>query len=505
MPSYKTPGVYVEEVQSLPPSVAPVATAIPVFIGYTEKRPSDQIEAVRISNFLDFQGLFGEAYSEGVTATYLEDSDNFSFDLSSTEIPAYYLYYQLRMYFLNGGSSCYIISTGTYSDQSTTIRDDLFAGLRATEQVDEPTLILIPDIILLANSDDLAPYYEVYNEALAICAKLQDRFTVIDLHQGDAEQSLLQGGGVIDIFRNQGIGTQNLSYGAAYYPWLQSSIPVAVAEEGVSINGISVTYTDSDGNENTVDQGLYPLRLRYELSDTGLDLLLDQPGNFPGDKADFYRLLSLFEIDNGRYNRIKSLVSTIYVKLPPSGAIAGLYAQTDRTRGVFKSPANQSLRGVIRPLAILSVEQTDELNEHTSGKSINVIRPISGRGAAMVMGGRTLLGNSNEWRYISVRRFFLFAEESIKKAVESFVFEPNTPDTWNLLQGMISNFLTQQWTLGALAGATPEQAFYVNIGLGQTMSPQDVLEGRLVVEIGMAVVRPAEFIILRFMHQLQQA
>ncbi|RZI87053.1 MAG: phage tail sheath family protein, partial [Microbacterium sp.] len=106
---------------------------------------------------------------------------------------------------------------------------------------------------------------------------------------------------------------------------------------------------------------------------------------------------------------------------------------------------------------------------------------------------------------INVRRFFLFAEESIKKATEQFTFEPNDANTWVKLQAMIENFLTTQWRAGALQGIKPEHAFYVSIGLGKTMTALDILEGRLIVEIGLAVVRPAEFIVLNFSHKMAES
>src|SRR6185312_9364810 len=118
---------------------------------------------------------------------------------------------------------------------------------------------------------------------------------------------------------------------------------------------------------------------------------------------------------------------------------------------------------------------------------------------------RTVDGNSNEWRYVSVRRFFIMVEESAKKATMPFVFEPNDANTWTKVRAMLENYLTLLWRQQALAGAKPEQAFYVKCGLGQTMTAQDVLNGTMIVEIGMAAVRPAEFIILRFSHLLQQS
>ena len=190
--------------------------------------------------------------------------------------------------------------------------------------------------------------------------------------------------------------------------------------------------------------------------------------------------------------------------LPPSGAVAGVYAATDRSRGVWKSPANLSLRAVIAPAYKMTDQEQSTLNVHDTGKSINAIRAFTGKGI-LVWGARTLAGNDNEWRYINVRRFFIFVEESTKKATEPFVFEPNDANTWIRVRAMIENFLTLQWRQGALAGATTKDAFYVKVGLGETMTALDILEGRLIVEIGMAAVRPAEFIILRFSHKMQES
>jgi len=123
----------------------------------------------------------------------------------------------------------------------------------------------------------------------------------------------------------------------------------------------------------------------------------------------------------------------------------------------------------------------------------------------LVWGARTLAGNDNEWRYVSVRRFFNMVEESVKKATAQFVFEPNDANTWVKVRAMIENFLILQWRAGALAGAKPDEAFYVRVGLGQTMTADDILNGYMHIEIGMAVVRPAEFIVLKFSHKLQQS
>lgn len=217
------------------------------------------------------------------------------------------------------------------------------------------------------------------------------------------------------------------------------------------------------------------------------------------------------ETDNGltkvfpTYKNIISGIQNTPTIVPPCGAVAGIYALTDRTRGVWKAPANASVLGIIGPDTSFRLTELDALNvDVTAGKSVNAIRSFTGKGT-LVFGARTLAGNDNEWRYVSVRRFFNMVEESCKKSTEPFVFEPNDANTWVKIQGMIENFLTTLWRQGALQGAKPEHAFYVAVGLGKTMTSLDILEGRLIVEIGMAVVRPAEFIILRFTHKLAES
>lgn len=213
---------------------------------------------------------------------------------------------------------------------------------------------------------------------------------------------------------------------------------------------------------------------------------------------------SIKDNENVLYNQIKAKISQLPLVLPPSSTMAGIYTRVDNNNGVWTSPANVGLNYVIKPTYMVDNEQQEDMNVTSTGKSVNAIRTFTGRGT-LVWGARTMAGNDNEWRYISVRRFFNFVEESIQKASEPFVFEPNDANTWVKLRAMIENFLNLQWRAGALTGAKPEQAFYVRVGLGQTMTAQDILEGRMIIEIGLAAVRPAEFIVLKFSHKMQEA
>lgn len=205
------------------------------------------------------------------------------------------------------------------------------------------------------------------------------------------------------------------------------------------------------------------------------------------------------------YKTIVNEIQTAGGKLPPSGAIAGIYAQVDNNIGVWKAPANVSLAATNKPWVKIDDKQQEDLNvDVNAGKSVNAIRAFSGKGS-LVWGARTLAGNDNEWRYVSVRRTFIMVEQSVKMSTFWAVFESNTSITWIKVKAMIVNYLTNLWKQGALAGSSPEEAFFVNIGLGVTMTPVDILEGRMNVEIGMAVVRPAEFIILKFSHKMQES
>ncbi len=242
-----------------------------------------------------------------------------------------------------------------------------------------------------------------------------------------------------------------------------------------------------------------------DLVDTAATTISNAQGIDTNGLLDGQTLAAAADLDNETYNRILTELGNLPLELPPSSAIAGVYARVDSSRGVWKAPANVGLSYVIEPSVQVSHDDQQGLNvDVVAGKSINAIRTFTGKGV-LVWGARTLAGNDNEWRYVPVRRFFNMVEESVKKATEQFVFEPNDANTWVRIKAMISNFLTAQWRAGALAGPTPESAFYVNIGLGETMTGQDILEGNMIVEIGMAAVRPAEFIVLRFSHKMQEA
>ncbi len=186
------------------------------------------------------------------------------------------------------------------------------------------------------------------------------------------------------------------------------------------------------------------------------------------------------------------------VYLPPSGAMAGIYGRTDNTRGVHKAPANETVRGCTG----LSVKYNEAEQAKLNPKGINLIRALPGQGIR-VWGARTCSSDGN-WKYINVRRLFIFIEESIRASTGWAVFEPNDEMLWSRVEGTIRVFLTTQWRNGALAGSTADEAFFINIGKS-TMTEDDILNGRLICVIGVAPVRPAEFVIFRITQKMESA
>jgi phage tail sheath protein FI len=470
MAEYKSPGVYIEEIPKLPPSIASVDTAIPAFIGYTEKaREKTDGDLVgkgkRISSMLEYVQYFGMADPElGLVVTI--SSSGGKTEIQGKVDPAkrsrFLMYYSMQMFFANGGGPCYIVSVGDYQSTGGVILVSVLKdGLKVIEKIDEITLIVFPDSMNLETGVD---YYDLHTDAIKQANKLQDRFVVMDVFHNPENGNDWKKD--IDYLRDTLSGTTNdFKYAAVYFPMIRTTVDFQY----------KIRDSDNDDDAKVIVEG----------------------------SADGGTLAELKASNNTQYFQSKSAINNIEMVLPASSAVVGVYAQVDSSRGVWKAPANVNISYAVGPLYPVSHEDQTTLNvDSKAGKSINVIRTFPGRGPAIIWGSRTLAGNDNEWRYVPVRRFFNMVEESTKNATEQFVFEPNDLNTWTRVKSMVINYLTQQWKAGALQGTTTREAFYVHVGLGETMTYQDILEGKMIVEIGMAVVRPAEFIILRFMHKM---
>lgn len=464
MAEYKTPGVYIEEIPKLPPSIASVETAIPAFIGYTQKaqlkEPGDLLlKPRRITSMLEYEQYFGGPLPETSLQVTIDTTQPNKIDVQGKVLTPtrYLMYYSLQMFFVNGGGECYIVPVGDYSGAGVIDLETLRDGLTEVAKVNEVTLILFPDAMNMTSAGN---YYALHKEAMDQAAELKDRFVVMDVWVNPADVAF----DAIQTFRDFDFGeVDTRKYAAIYYPRILT-------------------------------------RLDYQYSDeTTVTIVGKGDGSLSGTLAE------LKTKNNAYYFMAKGAITDITMLLPASSAVVGKYAQVDDTRGVWKAPANVGIDYAVGPEIIISHKAQESLNvDVVSGKSINVIRSFPGRGPAIIWGARTLAGNDNEWRYISVRRFFNMVEESTKNSTEQFVFEPNDRNTWIRVKSMIENYLTQQWKAGALMGTTTREAYFVKVGLNETMTELDVWEGRMIVEIGLAVVRPAEFIILRFMHKMLQ-
>ena len=477
----KYPGVYIDEASRFSTSVVPVETSIPVFIGYTEQDThlvahDRHLIPTRITSRPEYERCFGRAQREtNIVVTIDETRDAAGHVLirnvaaafktgGATSMPlrsAHILSYAMELFYANGGGACYVVSAGLHSAGPGIIRlNDLTDGLNAAATQNEPTLIVIPE----AQGLSIGEFATLLDAALKQCGERQDRFVIMDIHgdgasPGDPHANLHN---IIETFRERGIGAEHLRYGAAYAPNIETTIDFAFDEAATAI--VSVT---NGLVQTTAPRNLAELKL----------------------------------IDITRYELALGAIRTIPCVLPPCAAIAGVYASVDTTRGVWKTPANVALNLATKPAIQYGATLLNEMNSSATGKSVNAIQQFPARGT-LVWGARTLDSNSTDWRYVNVRRFMTFVETSVRLAIDAFVFEPNDAPTWAAVQAMIENFLQVLWRQGALMGNKSELAYFVRVGLGKTMTAQDVMEGRLNVVIGVAAARPAEFVVLTFSHKM---
>lgn len=518
MGQYKTPGVYIVEKNAFPNSVVEVATAVPAFIGYTaqasNKGKSLLNKAWRISSMSEFINFFGgpseskfnineikpvkvdtkpedDAPAEATPAVTVEadfssNGTEYTLDQVGTR---FFLYHSMMLFFKNGGGACYVVSVGNYNNGIE--NGKLNAGIKVLLKEQEPTMVVIPDAMSLKEGDCIS----LQQATLDHCGRvMKNRFAILDVHDGDKEA---QDSSCIENFRNH-LGTNNLDYAAAYYPWLNTTI--------VQLNELSFSNV---ANLSVLQSALKAELVQMKLDDNKskeISAKIDEVTITPKTKdmstdEDLHKILS---VACPLYNNIMTAIRSKVNLLPPSAGMAGIYSAVDDSRGVWKAPANVSMNAVVSPAVEITHAEQEDLNVTTAGKSINAIRTFIGEGT-LVWGARTLDGNSLDWRYINVRRTMIMLEESIKLATKAYVFEPNVKNTWVTIKSMISNFLTGIWKRGGLAGASPEDAFGVFVGLGETMTPEDILEGRLNVTVLVAISRPAEFIEITFQQQVQKS
>jgi phage tail sheath protein FI len=496
MPQYLSPGVYVEEVESGSKPIEGVGTAVAAFVGLAARGPANA--PTLVTNWSQFTQTFGE---------FVENS---------------YLAHAVYGYFLNGGGACYVVRVGA-------------DGAMPAAQAE-----------LASGKDKGTPAYR----AMALEAGPAGNDITIDI-QPSSETSestfklvVNQGGKAVEVFDNvtSGKGKNNVVTQVKATSKLirleevgtASAVERVPAQGSMSLSGggssVPVRVTPDDYVGNSADRtGFAGLEAVDEVTMLSVpDLMavyqqgiIDLEGvqavqlamiahaELMGDRVailDAPPSLNAQQIKEWRVDKAgyDSKYATLYwpwvkvfdplsgtaIFVPPSGHVAGIWARSDDTRGVHKAPANEVIRGAISLELNITKGEHDQLNPN----GINCIRTFPGRGIR-VWGARTISSDPS-WRYLNVRRLFNFVEESIFEGTQWVVFEPNDQRLWGRVKRTINSFLLRVWRDGALFGATPDQAFFVKCD--EENNPPEVRDaGQLIVDIGIAPVKPAEFVVFR--------
>ena len=621
----KTPGVYIQEKDAFGNSVVPVATAVPAFIGYTEKTSyngkSLLNKAVKVTSLAEFLTIFGDSAPEvkytisssilpdrldalqkvvdstkkefdaandavtkaGNNATQdqkdaaaaaktanddataaltaaeadpnikaLQDaqkalaanqdpakadaleadvktaqatfdnlvnnasfcSDGYAYNIVTNTIN-YRMYSSMKFFYENGGGDCYVISIGAYDFNKKAITDttDFMNAITLLKKETDPTMLVIPDVVEISDptadpqsatylQDKYANAYSLQNEMINHCGEMMNRVAILDVPGGYSEP--LVGTTSVEQFRNSVEPTlaKSNSYAAVYYPWLHTTVyqtsEISYANVDVSTTAsyeqvnqmLTIEFTNSKGELN---KDMEKVMSAFTTDPT------NNPAQMSLEKAD-----SILQNLSKSYQLLMGAIMEDMNLIAPSAGMAGIYTTVDNQEGVWIAPANVGIQSTVTPAIKIDHAAQEDLNMPVDGKSICAIRAFTGRGN-LVWGARTLDGNSNDWRYVNVRRTMIYIEQSVKEAAKAYVFAPNDASTWVAVTSMISNFLTGLWNQGGLVGPKAADAFSVSVGLGSTMTNDDIQNGIMRVMVKVAVSHPAEFIEITFQQEMQKA
>ncbi|MHB9833295.1 phage tail sheath family protein [Paraburkholderia terrae] len=523
MPEYLHPGVYIEEIERGPRPVEGVPTSTAAFLGEAER---GSITPRLVTSYKDYQRWFGDVY----------DADKF-------------LPYTVSGFFENGGKRmfiCRVVGEGaatalmdfgdfqvraagpgawgnrvfaSISDSTTKKADGNSVGFRlvlaywsgdgvAFDPLAPENQQRVPRPVLIEDFDDL-----VVNEVSPDF--YGKRLPFIDSDKGDANQGS-ESSALGMLVRKSGVaagarpanGAQTLAGGAddtnVLGPNDYTGLPAGnrTAAQGLfalqfdPYRDVALVYAPSVSNDIVLKIIGHCEEMRFRFAvvdcDKGASSTadLDPRTKLPTDSsyaAYYYPWIMTSDPRTGARKLI-----------PPGGHVLGIYGRTDTERGVFKSPANEIVRGALD----LEFDINDNAQDDLNPKGVNVIRRFPGRGIR-VWGARTVTSDAL-WKYVSVRRLFIFLERSIYEGTQWVVFEPNDDRLWARVVDTIRLFLRGQWRLGALLGRTEQEAFFITCDRS-TMSQDDILNGRLICEVGIAPVRPAEFVIFRIFQNTAEA
>jgi phage tail sheath protein FI len=505
MPEYLAPGVYIEEIERGPKPIEGVATSTAAFLGETERGPT---KPRLVTSYNDYLRLFGNVFD-----------------------PNKYLPYSIKAFFDNGGKRCYIARvTGANSvSATTTINGYKVTAVGPGAWANRIYVRLAPGSTQRAGKSvgfKLGVYY--WDKALDQAPTFNER--------GDVISNVLPL--MVEVFDDISLEEKNPNFYEKRINNGNSALIELVVAPGSALPDSAVAQPLEDGED-----GDSPTVVQFEgdapsaNERTGLAALKLDPYRdvaivyAPAVEDDIVKAI-VTHCENNRYrfavidskNSVANVSSldprndndTKYgafyypwivasdpltgarKTLPPGGYVCGIYARSDNTRGVFKAPANETVAGALD----LEFDIDHGTQEVLNPRGVNVIRRFPGRGIR-VWGARTL-SSDPLWRYVSVRRLFIFIEASIYNSTQWVVFEPNDARLWARVKQTLTLFLRTQWREGALFGLKEEEAFTVAVGR-DTMTEDDILNGRLIIEVGIAPVRPAEFVIFRVFQKTQEA
>lgn len=496
MPTYLAPGVYVEEVEAGSRPIEGVGTAVAAFVGFAERGPFDT--PTLVTNWGQFTQTFGE-FVEG-----------------------YYLAQSVYGYFNNGGTTCYVVRIG--GSRGNGSPPELPAGpqaalggyrVRARDgSVGELT-------VEVADPEGDNPGDDRFTLLVKRGGKVAETHPNVTTRRGSKEN-------VVTVVREQSklIVIEEVSTGTIAKPdkgsvALREPAPAPPVERRIAADDYTGSVADRTGfgGLEAIDEitmvAVPDLMSAYQQKKLDLEAvkavqlaiiahceemgdrmaILDPPPDLSPQGVKEWR------VDGGGYDSKYAAVYYPWVKIfdpasgtsvfvPPSGHMAGVWARTDGTRGVHKAPANEVVRGAVDLQTRLTKAEQEQLNPI----GVNCIRSFPGRGIR-VWGARTL-SSDPAWRYLNVRRLFNYLEESILNGTQWVVFEPNDDALWARVRRTISAFLVMEWRKGSLFGLTPDEAFYVKCDR-DTNPAESIDAGQVVCEVGVAPVKPAEFVIFR--------
>jgi uncharacterized protein len=501
MPTYLSPGVYVEEVDSGARPIEGVGTAVAAFVGLAEKGPYNT--PTMVTNWSQYSQTFGE---------FVEDT---------------YLSQAVYGYFLNGGGSCYVVRIGSNSSNgsSPTAQGELTAESGTAGALGSAYRIAAVEAGDTGNQISV----EVQDSPEGAA---EDTFKLVVKRNGREEESfeglttkrgrqnvatIVNAQSKLIKIEDLGLSPEKVARGSVSLAG-GSSAPAPVHLSPTDYVGDSAARTGFGGLEsidNVTMVAVPDLMSAYQKGMVDLEgvkavqlaiiahcelmgdrvAILDPPPGLNAQQVNDWR------VDLAGYDSKYATLYWPWVKIfdpasgtntfvPPSGHVAGIWGRNDESRGVHKAPANEVVRGAIDLEINITKNEHDLLNPN----GINCIRAFPGKGIR-VWGGRTL-SSDPAWRYLNVRRLFNYLEKSILSGTDWVVFEPNDPALWAKIRRTIGSFLVNEWRKGALFGLSPTDAFYVKCD-DETNPSEGIDAGQVLCEIGVAPVKPAEFVIFR--------